>query len=100
MRRRTRATDSTRPSLAGAPSGRRLTAQEQEIALLVGDGLSNRAIARRLALAPSTIATYVRRIRDRLDLAGRGDLAAWVNARRDPAHPEAGLRRVGVSRSA
>ena len=82
MRRRTRATDPARPSLAGDPARRRLTAQEREIALLVGDGLSDRMIGERLALAPSTVATYVRRIRDRLGLADRQGLAAWVNARR------------------
>ena len=100
MQRRTRATDPTRPSLAGNPARRRLTAQERDIALLIGDGLSDHAIAHRLALAPSTVATYVRRIRDRLGLASRRDLAAWVSARRNPAHPEAGLRRVDASQSA
>jgi len=100
MRRRTRASDPTRPSLAGDPARRRLTAQERDIALLVSDGLSDHAIAHRLALAPTTVATYVRRIRDRLDLTARQDLAVWVNARRDSAHPEAGLRRVDALRSA
>ena len=76
MQRRKRATDPTRPPLAGDPARRRLTAQEREIALLVSDGLSDHAIAHRLALAPTTVATYVRRIRDRLDLAGRRDLEA------------------------
>jgi DNA-binding NarL/FixJ family response regulator len=100
VQRRTRATDPAQPSLAGHPARRRLTTQERDIALLVGDGLPDRAIAHRLALAPTTVATYVRRIRDRLDLAGLRDLEAWVNARRDPAHPEAGLRRVEASRPA
>jgi DNA-binding NarL/FixJ family response regulator len=100
MQRRTRATDPTRPPLGGDPARRRLTAQERDIALLVGDGLSDLAIAHRLVLAPTTVATYIRRIRDRLDLAGRWDLEAWVNARRDPGHPEAGLRRVDASQSA
>jgi DNA-binding NarL/FixJ family response regulator len=100
MRRRTRATDPARPPLAGDPVRRRLTAQEWEIALLVGDGLSDRMIGERLALAPTTVAPYVRRIRDRLGLADRRGLAAWVDARRDPAHPEAGLRRLDASGSA
>src|SRR5215204_2989145 len=97
MEHRRRATDPAEPSRAADPTRRRLTVQEQAVAMLVGDGLSDRAIAHRLALAPTTVATYVRRIGDRLDLAGRQDLVAWVNARRDPAHPEAGLRRVDAS---
>jgi DNA-binding NarL/FixJ family response regulator len=100
MQRRTRATDPVRRSLAGDPTRRRLTTQERDIALLVGDGLSDQAIARHLALAPSTITTYVRRIRDRLDPANRRNLEAWVNARRDSAHPEAGLGRLDASQSA
>jgi len=90
MEHRRRATDPT------GPSHRRLTAQELQVGLLMGDGLSDRLVAQRLELAPTTVATYVRRIRDRLDLASRADVAAWVNARRDPAHPEAGLRRGDV----
>jgi len=96
MQRRTRANDPSRPSLGGNPAPRRLTAQEQEIVLLVGEGLSDRVIAHRLAVAPSTVGTYVQRIRWRLGVEQRGDLAAWVNARRDPGHPEAGLRRGTV----
>jgi probable F420-dependent oxidoreductase len=75
---------------------RRLTPREREVALLVADGLKDAAIARRLGLTPSTVASYVGRIQRRLDLAGRADITAWVAARRLPGNPEARLRRVGV----
>ncbi len=99
MRRRKRASDSARPALAGDPARRRLTAQERDVALLIGEGLKDYAIARRLSIAPKTVATYVRRIRSRLNLASRQELVAWVTARRDPAHPEAGLARTDESHS-
>ena len=71
-----------------------MTPQEHQVALLVGAGLSDRLIAERLKLAPSTVATYVQRIRDRLDLAGRRDIAARVTVGRHPARPEACLCRA------
>ena len=96
MRNSVRQTDPPRASLGSNPTRRRLTAREQEIALLVADGLKDVAIARRLGLSTSTVAAHVRRIQSRLGFNGRPDLIAWVNARRDRDHPEAGLRRGDV----
>jgi len=88
-----RQADPPRSPLAPDPTRRRLSARELQIALLVADGLKDVVIARGLGLSASTVATHVRRIQSRLGLHGRQELAAWVNARRDRDHPEAGLRR-------
>ena len=93
VKRSRRQTDPPRFPLGADPTRRRLTAREREIALLVADGLKDAAIATRLGLSRSTVGTYIWRIQHRLGVNGRGELAAWVAARRDPDHPEAGLRR-------
>jgi DNA-binding CsgD family transcriptional regulator len=68
------------------------------VALLVGDGLKDAEIGQCLGLTPSTVANYVRRIQLRLGLAGRSEITAWVNARRDPAGlSERALRRIESS---
>ncbi len=63
----------------------RLTRRELEIATLVADGLSNRAIAERLLIAPRTVETHVENIFNKLGFRSRSEVAAW-NARR-PARP-------------
>jgi DNA-binding NarL/FixJ family response regulator len=72
---------------------RRLTPHEQEIALLIGAGLKDIVIARRLGLSSSTVRTHLCSMRFRLGLSSRAALVAWVAARYTPDHPEAGLRR-------
>jgi DNA-binding CsgD family transcriptional regulator len=52
--------------------------------LLVAAGLPNAEIARQLGLSPSTVGTYLQRIRDRLGLTSRAEIATWVNAHRSP----------------
>jgi DNA-binding NarL/FixJ family response regulator len=68
--------------LAAAPVVRRLTEREHQVARLVADGLKDTVIARRLGLASSTVGTHIQHILERLDLASRADIAAWVQARR------------------
>ena len=65
------------------------------MALLVADGLDDDAIARHLGLSPHTVESYIRRVRMRLALASREDVALWVNVRRDPDDPGGRLRRIG-----
>jgi two-component system nitrate/nitrite response regulator NarL len=77
---------------------RRLTDRERAVALLAADGLSVAAIAARLGLAPGTVSSYTQHILRKLNLGSRRELAAWVNARRDPADPEARLRRARAVR--
>jgi len=55
-----------------------LTAREREIALLVADGLANRAIAERLVLSERTVETHVRHLLAKLGLANRTQAAAWA----------------------
>ena len=88
-----RATDPPLVPLEGDPTRRRLTDRERAVALLVGEGLPERVIARRLGLSPATVRTHIRHIRWRLALGSRDEIAAWVTARRTPGAHDALLRR-------
>jgi DNA-binding NarL/FixJ family response regulator len=56
-----------------------LTNREREVARLVADGLTNRAIATRLVLSERTAANHVQHILDKLGLANRSQVASWVS---------------------
>jgi DNA-binding CsgD family transcriptional regulator len=55
-----------------------LTAREREVALLVADGLANRAIAEQLAVSERTVETHVRHVLTKLGLTNRTQVAAWT----------------------
>jgi predicted ATPase/DNA-binding SARP family transcriptional activator/DNA-binding CsgD family transcriptional regulator len=59
-----------------------LSRREQEIALLVAQGLTNRRISEQLGIAQRTADTHVSRILHKLGLSSRTDLAVWI-ARQD-----------------
>ena len=59
-----------------------LSRREVEVALLVADGLSNRAIAQRLHLSERTAEGHVKNICDKLGFNSRSQVAAWVAARK------------------
>jgi len=61
------------------PRGRRtlLSNRELEVAGLVGDGLTNRAIGERLHISERTAENHVKNILDKLGLDSRAQIAAW-----------------------
>lgn len=61
------------------PSG--LTAREVEIARLVAERRSNKAIGRILAISPRTVSTHLSNIFRKLELTSRGELADFVRER-------------------
>ena len=61
------------PGMAG-----RLTRREQQIAVLIGDGLSNREIAARLVISQRTAETHVENILGKLGFSSRTQVARWV----------------------
>ena len=72
-----------RPDLA------RLTEREREIVTLVGEGLSNQEIARRLVVSPATAKTHVSRSMVKLGVRDRAQLVVLAY--------ESGLVRPGLA---
>ena len=66
-----------------SPDG--LTRREREIAELVAEGLSNRAIAARLVIAQRTAETHVENILAKLGFTSRAQIAAWLAEHRGTA---------------
>lgn len=62
----------------------KLTRREQQIADLVADGLSNRAISERLVISQRTAEGHVENILAKLGFHSRSQVAAWVGERRTP----------------
>ncbi|HET8754695.1 MAG TPA: AAA family ATPase [Solirubrobacteraceae bacterium] len=56
-----------------------LTATEREVSLLVAEGLTNGAVARRLYMSPHTVNTHLRHVFAKLGVANRVALAAVVH---------------------
>jgi DNA-binding NarL/FixJ family response regulator len=69
------------PGGPGVRLGARLTAREQQIVTLVGDGLSNLEIAEQLALTESTIKHYMTRILQKLGLRNRTEAAIFARSK-------------------
>ncbi|KAB2348414.1 ATP-binding protein [Actinomadura rudentiformis] len=59
-----------------------LTPREREVADLVAQGRSNRAIAESLVLSPRTVDGHVERILAKLGFTARTQIAAWVTEQR------------------
>ncbi|MET8248661.1 helix-turn-helix transcriptional regulator [Streptomyces sp. NPDC005202] len=55
-----------------------LTAREFTVAELVAEGLTNREIAGRLGLSARTVATHLDKVRDKLGLRSRTQIALWT----------------------
>jgi len=70
-----------RVALGSLPSSleRVLTQRQQQIVGLIGEGLSNKQIARRLSLGTSTVKNHVHDILDRLQVTSRSEAAARIH---------------------
>jgi DNA-binding CsgD family transcriptional regulator len=55
-----------------------LTRREHEVAVLIGQGLSNRQIAERMVISPRTVDTHVEHVLAKLGFSARTQIAAWV----------------------
>jgi two-component system nitrate/nitrite response regulator NarL len=60
-----------------------LSYREQEITKLVCDGLSNKAIAKRLSLTEGTVKAHLHRIFKKLNVGSRNALMALTLSRRN-----------------
>ncbi|MGV9868816.1 protein kinase domain-containing protein [Rhodococcus koreensis] len=56
----------------------RLTKRERQVADLIGEGLTNQVIARRLVISPRTAQGHVEHILAKLGFTSRTQVAAWV----------------------
>lgn len=78
------------PAGPGSPSASRqsavveLTRREREVAGLVAEGLTNKAIAGRLVISVRTAQGHVEHILTKLGFRSRAQIAAWVAARSGP----------------
>jgi DNA-binding NarL/FixJ family response regulator len=72
--------DASRSGHASLPHihTRPLTLREQEVAVLIAHGLTNRHIAERLVIAPRTADNHVQHIFDKLGVSSRAQVAAWA----------------------
>jgi predicted ATPase/DNA-binding CsgD family transcriptional regulator len=59
-----------------------LTPRELEIAALVAQGRSNKAIAAELVISPATVARHVANIMLKLSFRSRAQIATWITGRR------------------
>jgi non-specific serine/threonine protein kinase len=78
---------STRSGEVGAESVGSLTPREEQIAGLLAQGMSNKAIAKSLVIAQRTAETHVANVLVKLGFTSRSQVAAWVAERRgvDPS---------------
>ncbi|WP_067904668.1 protein kinase domain-containing protein [Nocardia vaccinii] len=62
-----------------------LTTREREVADLVAQGLTNKAIAARLSISQRTAQGHVEHILTKLGFTSRAQIAAWITERSQPA---------------
>jgi len=84
LARRLRGEPGAMPASAAATAGRplqsELSEREAEVLERIAAGDSNKLIARAFDLSPHTVKRHVANILDKLDLASRGQAAAWYRA--------------------
>jgi non-specific serine/threonine protein kinase len=69
-------------SPASVPTGRLLTRREQEVAVLMARGLTNRQVAAELGVSEHTAITHVRNILKKLGFHSRARISDWVMEQR------------------
>ena len=67
---------------ASRPSEPELTQREREVLDLVGEGLPNKLIARRLGISEKTVKAHITRIFEALGVTDRTQAALWLQRRR------------------
>lgn len=67
-----------------------LTAREREVLLLVGDGLANKNIARRLGISEKTVKTHLTSVFSALGVGDRVQAALWVERHRSELEERSG----------
>jgi DNA-binding NarL/FixJ family response regulator len=65
--------------LEGVMEATDLTPRERKVVSLIGDGLSNKAIARHLDISPHTVKSHVRNVMDKLALHSRLQIASYLH---------------------
>jgi DNA-binding NarL/FixJ family response regulator len=65
-----------------------LTGREQEVLQMVGDGLPNKAIARRLGITERTVKAHLTSIFQRLGVNDRTQAALWAQRRAAQSHSD------------
>jgi two-component system response regulator DevR len=71
------------------PKLARLSPQEERILDMIGEGLTNREIAKRIHLSDKTVKNYVSTILQKLEVARRAEAASYVTrAKAAQPHPE------------
>ena len=73
-------TPTKQPPASSSGSTGRLTRREQEIAILVSQGLSNKQIAARLVVSERTAETHILNILNKLGFNSRTQIASWATA--------------------
>jgi two-component system, NarL family, nitrate/nitrite response regulator NarL len=63
-----------------------LTPRERKVVSLIGDGLSNKAIARQLDISPHTVKSHVRNVMDKLALHSRLQIASYMHKPHEDAY--------------
>jgi non-specific serine/threonine protein kinase len=80
-----------RPAGSAGPASRRppglLTGREQQIAGLVGEGMSSRDVARQLCISKRTVDAHLEHIFGKLGISSRVQLAAWLDPGRSGSEP-------------
>ncbi|WP_063043378.1 protein kinase domain-containing protein [Nocardia pseudovaccinii] len=74
-----------RTAARGPSPSAELTTREQEVADLIAEGLTNRAIAARLTISQRTAEGHVEHILTKLGFTSRAQIAAWTVERSRPA---------------